>query len=252
MSYYFEDETKQFNLHISSKDRISGNNNDFIIDWSNTTFSKNKSYLVGVTNISFPNNIIQNKLLSFQVVETSPALTRNITITDGSYSINEIVQLIQNQLSGMTNTYLITFDSSKFVLNIQASNYVTSYRLQNPSDNAITQLGITDLTLRLNSNVYSFGDLINLISVQNLFICCDKITNENFNSSFIGKNILLKLPLSSPRNSLIYYSSNDVYFNSSVIANPSSQGRFYLLDDSGNLITYKGEFNMTLYFIPLK
>lgn len=252
MIYQLKSELKQFNLHIDSSDRVSGNNNNFTIDWSNADFSKNKPYMVGVKNFSFNNNVIQNTNLSFTVQETTPLLNKIITIPNGTYNVNEIINIIQAQLTGMANTYLITFDSANFNLNIQASTYVSPYLLTAVSANAAYQLGITDLTTKNNNAVYSFGDKIDLVPIKNVFLLCDKISNTNFHSGYFGQNIILKVPLTVPRNTRLYYATQDFYYQSCVINNAGSQARFYLYDDNGNLISYKGEIDFTLYFIPLQ
>jgi len=245
-------ELKQFNLHIDSSDRISGTNNNFIIDISNSNFQKNKPYMVGVKNFSINNNIQQNINLTFSIIETTPALTRNIIIPDGTYNIYEIISIINTQITGMANTYNITFDSANFNLNIQASTYLSPYRLANPSSNSIYQLGLTDTTLRNNSNIYSWGERIDLVPIKNIFLMCDKVSNTNFNSGFDGQNILLKCPLTVPRNTRLIYLCDDIYYQTVVFNQTGTQARFYLYDDNANLINYKGECDFTLYFIPLE
>ena len=252
MVYELKKELEQFNLHIDSSDRISGNNNNFIIDWSNANFPKNHPYMVGVKNFSFNNNVIQNKSLSFNLRETTPLLNRIITIPDGTYNVNEIITIIQAQSTGMTNTYLFTFDSANFNINIQATTYITPYLFTSISTNAAYQLGLTDLTTKTNNGVYSFGDKIDLVPIKNVFLLCDKISNTNFHSGYFGQNIILKVPLTVPRNTRLYYATQDFYYQSCVINNAGSQARFYLYDDNGDLITYKGEIDFRLYFIPLQ
>ena len=190
--------------------------------------------------------------MTFSIIETTHALTRNIIIPDGTYNIYEIISIINSQLTGMTNIYNITFDSANFNLNIQASTYASPYAFSAVSSNAAYQLGLTDLTTRSNNNIYSWGSRIDLIPIKNVFLMCDKISNTNYNTGFDGQNIILKCPLTVPRNTRLYYSTQDFYYQSVVVNNAGSQIRFYIYDDNGNLLNYKGECDFTTYWIPLE
>ena len=133
-----------FNMHINSKDRQSGNNNSFSIDWSNANFTKNKSYLVSVRDFTFDNNIIMNKNISFGIQELTPIFNINVNIPNGTYNAGEIATLIQSQLIGGVNVYNVFFDNDAFEFKISCSTFTSGYRFINVSTNAASQLGLTN------------------------------------------------------------------------------------------------------------
>jgi len=105
-------------VNSESKDLVSGNTNDFVLDITNLPIDKNKSYNIYIKNIYFPNmspqitnNYNYNKI-GLRVMRTSDNFimaSTTITISEGTYNASQlayyVVRAINNYSSSVAGTY---------------------------------------------------------------------------------------------------------------------------------------------------
>lgn len=115
---------KDLLLNISSRDRISGDTNDFLVNIVQGGFNGAKS--VRLQSCTIPKSIY-NINSSNNVFQINDGGVQTVTLTPGNYTIGQLMVELKTQLDAASaNTYTCTYDNIAMRVTI-ASTGATSY-----------------------------------------------------------------------------------------------------------------------------
>ena len=257
---------------IDSRLRSSGTPENFVTFLNDHfTFSPKRSrrYYMRLQDISLPLTFynINSSFNTFQVIETDGITPHTITITlsEGNYTISEIITELETQLDANTqdaNDYTLTYDTktNKVTFNYVAgsSTSVTIDTIANGSTlNYVLGVGVPvtqtitnlDTTLVLTSTVDSEGpNVVNLNTIDYVYIQTN-LTSHNAYLEGDRTNIGAFVPPIGQRNDVIFFENDNgarIELNSK---NPLNNLRFTLTDSFRNLIDLNGQnyhFNLVI------
>lgn len=249
-------------LNINSNDRDRGVIENFGYALSHQiTFSQSaaKSYFMRLENIQLPYSFYQlnSNYNTFQVIETDGVTPHTLTITidEGNYTILELITELEAALntasssSGDSNTYTITYDDITnkltFLFTPGSSTSVTIDTISNGSTmNSLLGLGKVDVgddtgkdtTLVLTASTSSVAPYsVDLLVINYIDIETSVTSNNHYNKG--GQiNIGVRVPMTTDRNSIQYFSNHEGHMTKINNKGPLSSIGLRLKDPLGNQI----------------
>lgn len=218
---------KRTHLLISSKDRVAGDSNNFIVNTPQITKCKN----VIVNNIemvsSFYNITSKNNTLQFAILQLlgqpiptleekfpiskSGITSYTVTIPTGNYTASSLASQLQTSMNGITSSsfFTISYNSNSFKMSFQYNRSDYTFIIDTQSSLAYN-LGFRGTGSFFASNIGGTvtetipSALIDL-RVPIIYIHSNVINQQQLNSKKQSKPILTKLQLTQPIGSTNYF-----------------------------------------------
>lgn len=257
----------EFYLNVDSQDRTRGDINNFFYQYTSRNVNYNEPYLVSLKKLEFPAGCI------YQVNSTNNVFKYNIdgvnytyTAPDGNYTITELLNQIQTDISLNVITYTLATSitaSYNVITNkvgfIKTNNTLPAYIWGGgliSGLNGMTQLlglGSLDQITLSSSTITYMPDQVDMSPLDSVFLRCSQVQSNSFvNNSMDGSDILYKIQLAGERNSKIYLDDSDLKNNQVLLPKLNSQFNFYITDRTGRLIDMNGvDYSFQLRFMKL-
>ena len=238
-------------LYIDSKDRNSGEINDFTVNLGN--LRSNIAYIqihsVEMVNCIYPIRSNYNSIFKFK--DTSNTL-RSITLDDGNYDIDTLLDTLTTKMNVYSGTYSLSYSNINYKITITGDNDFEIITSDN--ENTIWDiLGFKQDTDLTGSSSYTASHIFNLsqepsyIYIKSSLIqgSKDKIMTANNDKRKSYLCSLCKIPLDAQFGELIHYKPNlDLKFETEE--RTMNTIRFWLEDRNGNLLPMDREWSLSL------
>lgn len=255
-------EKEPFYVYVDSKDRISGTNTDFIIDFSRCHQLLNRPCKLMPKSLEFClNSIYQindtNSLFAFSV---DGASTISFNIPAGSYTVTSLTALLKTQmeaLDGNTNTYVFGYNADRNRITFTPTYASGTLELRTViNDDRVNEVlgldGSVNVTV-LSGNTYEFPFQCNFNPSYVWYLCCDQFVNRSVASKPFNLQNSFARMVSLSRFSRFVAFYSDVDSNIVYCSSFKPQMRFYVLDQNGIPVTMDSNLNnsFSLRVFPL-
>jgi hypothetical protein len=246
--------TRSF-LFINSKNRISGQPFDFVINFNNELIKAPKSHFMQITveqvSITRTWYSVQTGFNTFNVVDSNNATT-TVTIPIGQYNAYDLRSELQALLPTWTITYNKKLNTFTFT---RPNNGIASYRFVFPHYVVAELLGfsateqplftIASPTITSSKSIRVNNDaslLIHSNLARQKFSAID-----NIEPTFQESDVLCSIPITSaPFDNIVFNKSNGVEFKFNVFAPTIHQVRFYLTNEQGFPLQVQHDWEIVL------
>ena len=205
------------------KNSSDGGSSGFFTLFESININKGEVMTAKLVSATFPNSWYNlsstsgNNKLDFK--ETGDSSYKTITISDGSYNIDELMSSVKALLeanSTNTLTYTLTYDDITNQLTIKNSNPTAkTTTFDFTADNSCRRfLGFTESTQTINSTNGIVSDrAVDITDTQNSIYVRTNLANSKVVESNNGKysNILAHIPVPLSRNSFFVYEPNNPF-----------------------------------------
>ena len=206
-------------------------------------FDDANNYEVGLVNLetyySFANiNTSNNNFRYF-----NGTTNKTITLSTGSYDINDINIAIQNGMKAngdwdnTNSAYYITISANTptlgSIINISNANYTIDFTIQNSLANL---LGFNASILTSGINISP--NIVNIININSIYVNCDIIKGSYVNGTH-SPVLYNFFPTVGPGYKIVQVPENIVYLP--LATNQIMNIRIWLTDQNNNIIDFRGE-----------
>lgn len=247
-------------LHIDSRDRTSGNIENFNYQYTSRNVNYNEAYEVCLKQLEFPSGCIYqinstNNVFRYQVNANT---TVAFNVEHGNYTVNELLSVLNSEIASSISDLSI----SSFVVTLSynavynkigiietgisaGSNFVV---LLSSGANSMNQiLGLTS-NLTSSTTIQYLQNQVDMSPLDYVFLRCSQVYTDSFiNGQQQGNDILYKIQLQTQRNSKLYLNEQDIQENYISLPSLKSNFNFYITDKFGNIISLNGvDYSFTL------
>lgn len=247
------DSKNAFYIHINSDDRISGDNTNFTVDFSNN------NAIIGKPVYCIPSSVEVCLGAIYQIVSgkntfafsVDGASTISFDITPGNYTVTSICAFLKTQIEALdlvSNTYVFSYNADTNKISVTPTYASGTFELRdNLNSTEINDIlglsGSGPITITSGTE-YIFPNQTDVIPKYNFHLCCSHANLKNIgsgNNNFT--NSILKMHYHSRfTRSLMRISDFDVY--SFYIPSFPSQMRFWIVDEQNNSVTIPSNLSM--------
>jgi len=223
---------------------FSSNTTDWTTQITPPVVLDNKdNYEVGLIDLetyySFPNiDTTNNRFIYY-----AGTLPKVVTIATGTYSISDINNAIQTamRLNGDWNTtagtYYVTITTNTPTLG-SAISIATGYSVDFRDKNSLADLLGFDTTQFLTAGTYISPNIVNILTVNSIFINCNIISGSYSNGS-LSTVLYSYFPSVGPGFKIIQTPVNVVYLP--LLGQHIMSVRIWITDQYGNIMNFQGE-----------
>ena len=237
-------------LYIDSSDREAGNINDFTINLNNAR--SNIAY-VEIHSVEFVNCIypIRNNYNSIFKFKDTGSVLRTITLDDGNYDIDTLLDTIKTKMNAYAGTYTLNYSNISYRITIAESSNINFELITSDNDFTIWDvLGFKQSTDLTGNNTYTASHIFNLSQEPSYFFLKssliqgsrDKImTANNKNKSYVS--CLTKIPLDAQFGELIHFRPY-LPLRFLVEERTLKTIRFWLEDNNSNILPMDRDYSI--------
>jgi hypothetical protein len=235
------DNKNAFYIHVSSNDRISGNNTNFTVDFTNNNSIIGKACFAILHSVEVCLGAIYQiksgkNTFAFSVDGVS---TISFDITPGSYTVTSICNLLKTQMESLdlvSNTYTFSYNNDINMISITptyaSGTFELRTNLNSEEINDILGLDSNGPYTISSATTYTFPLQVDMIPNYNYHLCCSVAVLNNINSGNNNiNNSILKMNYGSRfvRNQFRFSDSDAYGFH---IASFPTQMRFWIVDEN--------------------
>tara|TARA_R110000868_G_scaffold50863_6_gene161928 strand:+ start:1966 stop:2829 length:864 start_codon:yes stop_codon:yes gene_type:complete len=253
------------NRHVSQSRSLS----DFIFRMATPVNfhkrSQSKQYFARIENVNLPISFyaINSNYNTFVITETNGVtpVELEITLTEGNYTIDELIAELQTQLNAGTayvNTYVLTYDeiTQKVSITFTTGGGGTATTIDATGTTVSNTLGaILGFTENFASSFLATAsltgsDVAYTNTTRYLKLYIDNINSNNVYDHQHVRKVGLKLPINEVRNEFQFYKNSDGYKIQLPSIPTINEMRIKLTDPEDNVVDLHGvpwSFDVVFY-----
>ena len=241
-------ECKCSTVFINSKNRLSGEMNDFIINFEDNTIvaDKDTSIRVNVVGVVMNRSWYSTEEFTFTVL--SDGNRSKHLISAGNYDVYSFMGKLQEVLTGWTITYNIQENKYHFIAPT-TSQLIFDEGYEHMVGFPFAGYSMTGTHIISDIPVVMSKEqavMIHCSLVKRRMAAIDNMTNENF----VESHVICKIPLSGYGyfDDMVYNESSENHFSYYISTNKIQTMRLYVTDQDGNPLSLTRDFTITIKF----
>jgi hypothetical protein len=243
-----------FQIHLCSKNAdiiVNNNISDCIFYLPQLGIPVNYRVFISLQNASIPYSFYQvnefNNILRYQqFTSTNITLERYVIIPYGNYTIDELV----DKMNELMSAYIISYDNITGKINFQ-STVNQDFAIIYDGSTCFDLFGFDKNTLLVSDSNYNIkGQYPCNVLYTNCLCIYSNMKTDSFNKAITNnKKLLCSIPIDVEPYGMITYKSTNNLFRSNTYTNNINQIEIKICDMCGNLINLNNNhWSLTLQF----
>lgn len=228
-------------VYVNSKNRISGESNDFVVNIGNQITYPNRYTHATLINFACPKSYYLFNSTNNSFVVSENGVTRIVSISEGNYNTSTLLFELSSKLNIGGYTYAVTLNTrtGKLAFTVSGNGLIQPIFNFTDSQGCEEILGFELDSYQFSGNALSSVSVINMQLTQTVQLLTNIVKN-NIISTII--------PNSVDFGYILYNEQNPAYASHELISNGINSAHFWLLDgNTGKKLDLNGqEFNFSI------